>query len=964
MERGESIAPGVMTLRSDLVVNEDGFVEVEIRAEVSEKLLAALKRMKAKIQSSHPDYRSITASVPLSEIEALAERPDIIFIQPKQEAIFWRQEERSEVRFSAPPAGKNNLSRPASFLSFAERAENIRDFLSQTLTSDRLAGRKPVNGFVGSVLTEADVTHRVGIARTITGADGTGIKIGVISDGVASLATSQANGEQPPTVTVLPGQAGSGNEGTAILELVHDLVPGAQLYFATALPSAAAFAQNIRDLRLAGCDIIIDDVSYFVETPFQDGQAPSVVSPTNAGVAIQAVNDVTVGSLAGALYFSSAGNSGNKNDNESGVWEGDFVDGGAAGGVLAGAGRLHNFGSATYNTLTANGRVLLKWSDPLGASGNDYDMYILNSAGTSIVRASTNVQDGNDDPVEDAGNCFANERIVIVRYSGSSRFLHLNTNRGRLAISTSGVVFGHNASSNSISVGATPAGPASWDGVTFGPYPFAHNSSNVVEPFSSDGPRRIFYYADGTPITPGNVSSTGGMVLQKPDITAADGSSTTVPGFTTFFGTSASAPQAGAIAALIKSAIPTASRTDIYNALTTTAIDIEAPGWDRDSGAGIVMPIPAMASLGVSGLAYLERTDVIASEISGNGNGSIDPTETIGLSISLENIGLANATSVSATLSSTTPGVLVLPETATRSYPDLAMVNGNGTNTLPYVFMLAGNMPCGTVIDFTLTVNYVGGTSPQVMTFSLNTGTPLTISTTLDTTAPPSGAGYTASTGLQSGRIFRDNVTASCAIPKTNPGLNPSDPGARRYDLYRFTASTSGCINVRVTGGGTTLHAVAYDGFFNPTNPSENFLADYGLSSDDMQFSFNVVANQPYAVVVHEVSAGVGIGRNYTLSITGPIAGTCGAVTAAGVSVGGRVFSNTGLAVANAVVTMVSPNGEVHTARTNPFGYYLFENVPAGADYVFSIDSKRFQFAPRSVFVGDNITDLNFTALP
>ena len=74
-------------------------------------------------------------------------------------------------------------------------------------------------------------------------------------------------------------------------------------YYATANTSLASFAQNIKDLRTAGCDIIIDDFSYFVESPFQNGQAASVVSPTNAGLLIQSVNEVTVGSQAGALYF-------------------------------------------------------------------------------------------------------------------------------------------------------------------------------------------------------------------------------------------------------------------------------------------------------------------------------------------------------------------------------------------------------------------------------------------------------------------------------------------------------------------------------------------------------------------------------------------------------------------------------------------------------------------------------------
>src|SRR4029450_63592 len=157
----------------------------------------------------------------------------------------------------------------------------------------------------------------------IASVNGAGLKIGVLSDGVNTLAARQGSGDLPAGLTVLPGQAGSGDEGTAMLELVYDLAPGAQLYFATAFTSITSFAQNIKDLRTAGCDIIIDDVSYFNETPFQDGQpAPT---NTNGGVVIQAVNDVTA---SGAMYFSSAGNSGNVTDGTAGVWQGNFVDGG------------------------------------------------------------------------------------------------------------------------------------------------------------------------------------------------------------------------------------------------------------------------------------------------------------------------------------------------------------------------------------------------------------------------------------------------------------------------------------------------------------------------------------------------------------------------------------------------------------------------------------------------------------
>ena len=58
-----------------------------------------------------------------------------------------------------------------------------------------------------------------------------------------------------------------------MLEIVHDVAPR-RTFFATSSAGITRFAQNIRALRAAGCDIIVDDWFYFVETPFQDGQAP------------------------------------------------------------------------------------------------------------------------------------------------------------------------------------------------------------------------------------------------------------------------------------------------------------------------------------------------------------------------------------------------------------------------------------------------------------------------------------------------------------------------------------------------------------------------------------------------------------------------------------------------------------------------------------------------------------------
>src|SRR6266545_1938070 len=591
--RGIAVAAGVPRLQTGIEVSDQGTVVVDITATVSDSLLDAIERLGGHILQSHSVYRSIRAEVPLFSVETLAAHPDILFIQPKQEATTNR---------GVPPKIPALRGISASLLKsvrpgFAARAAAVRSQLAAALArnASRESGAKPLE--ISKINTsEGVVTHRANLAQSTFGAIGAGVKVGVLSDGVDSLASLQASGDLP-AVTVLPGQAGNGNEGAAMLEIVYDMAPAAQLYFATAFNGISSFAQNIHDLQTAGCHIIIDDVSYFVETPFQKGQTGGVASTSNGGLVIQAVNDVTA---AGALYFSSAANSGGKDKNTSGTWEGNFEDGGAADpGLLGEAGRLHDFDpSATitlYDALSANGGGFpaLFWSDPLGGSANDYDLFLLNPSGTSVVGASTDFQSGTQDPVEiiNVGSMTSGQRLVIVKFSGAARFLHLDTNRGRLTFNTQGSTHGHNSppGANAFGVAATPAAGAIGPPPNpTGPYPNPFNSSNTIELFSSDGPRHWFFNADSSAITPGDFLATGGQILNQPLVTAADGVSCAAPGFSTFFGTSAAAPHAGAIAALVKSENPSLTSTQISTILTSTAIDIEAAGLDRDSGFGIL----------------------------------------------------------------------------------------------------------------------------------------------------------------------------------------------------------------------------------------------------------------------------------------------------------------------------------------------------------------------------------------
>lgn len=508
---------GAPLMETSVKEDADSRVKIDLKAAVTPALLDFITQSGGDVISAVAAFDSIRASVPVTLIEILAARPDVRFVEPAAE-------------------GMTNL---------------------------------------GTVASEADRTHRTGTARASFGVDGTGMKIGVLSDGVNSLAASKANGNLNAKARALSGQSGSGDEGTAMMELIQDMLPGAELIFATAATGNAAFAANILSLQAAGCSIIVDDFTYYNESPFQD-----------ATIA-QAVNTV---SAAGVMFFSCARNSGNKNDNTAGTWEGDFADGGAATSPVTTTGNLHSFSAGlTYNTVGSGGslrRVDLFWSDPLGGSSNDYDLFVLDSTGTSVLRSSTNFQTGSQDPYEAVSTLNIGERIVIVKKPGAAaRFIHLDTGRATLAVTTAGCVRGHNASvaANAFSVAATP--------VYLSPSPnyFVGGSTNPIETFSSDGPRRMFYQPNGTPYTAGNFSSTGGQVFDKPDITAADGVSTTVTGFTSFFGTSAAAPHAAAIAAMLRCYNPALTPAEVRALMVSTSLDIEQAGFDRDSGSGIVM---------------------------------------------------------------------------------------------------------------------------------------------------------------------------------------------------------------------------------------------------------------------------------------------------------------------------------------------------------------------------------------
>ena len=569
-------------------LDTSGRVQADIRAAVSDALLARIQNLGGEIVSAFPQYGAIRANLPILQVETVAGDPDVQGVSVAESF-----KHNGPPRPFGSPSG-SALRRMASL----DRMFGILPLTPKYSWSvSSMLGRSGL-AFIGSITSQGWISHQANLVVNSMGINGTGVKIGVLSDS-ATASTVNAlivSGDLPPDTVVLPGQASTGSdEGVAMMEIVHDLAPGAKLYFATANGGQANFANNIIGLRAAGCDIIVDDITYFAEGAFQDG------------IPARAVNNVVAD---GALYFSSAANSGNLSSGWSGTWEGDFLDGGPAGVPITESGRLHNFrtpGSPQlFDSITSTTSIItLKWSDPLGASTNDFDLFILDSAGNTVKGFSTRAQTGTQDPYEQItqgtncgttsarGYCPAvGDRIVVVLFSGQSRALHLDTWGGFLSIPTAGATSTHNAAASAIGVAATY-----WNSAHTGTRPFT-GATNPVEPFSSDGPRKMFFNPDGVPITPGNFlfGTNGGITLLKPDVTAADGTYAKTPGFLPFFGTSAAAPHAAAIAGLVKSAKPALTNSQIYSILVGTALDNMSPGPDRNGGFGIVMALPAVQS--------------------------------------------------------------------------------------------------------------------------------------------------------------------------------------------------------------------------------------------------------------------------------------------------------------------------------------------------------------------------------
>jgi hypothetical protein len=366
--------------------------------------------------------------------------------------------------------------------------------------------------------------------------------VGVISDGVDSLCDAVTAGELPSGVTAFgtcddsdPCGCGDGDEGVAILEIVHDMAPGALLGFGAGLASSLEFRARIDDLmNTFQADVIVDDLGFFLEPYFEDGLVAQKVQEALA---------------QGVVYVSSAGNEAEEH------YEGDYADSGDGLGS-------HQIGPSNnaFNVFGSQVTVIVQWTNPFGSSSDDYDL-CLQAESPAVCALFNSQQNGDDDPVEGSiFLCGSGCSLQVRRISGNAQRIELFVLDGTLGAAdrvSAGSIFGHPAVPGVLSVAAIDADDA---------------GNDDVELFSSQGPSRIFFPSLET--------------RDKPDLAASDG--VEVGGFgdfpSPFFGTSAAAPHVAAAAAQLLGGLATAD--EVPAALMSGAVDIEAPGFDFLAGAG------------------------------------------------------------------------------------------------------------------------------------------------------------------------------------------------------------------------------------------------------------------------------------------------------------------------------------------------------------------------------------------
>ncbi len=531
-----------------------------------------------------------------------------------------------------------------------------------------------------------------------TGTRGVGVTVGVQSSGVYSLSTIQGRGELPAVQVVYPaGNSGAilADEGTALLEEVYAVAPGANLVYCG--PSTFVdFTSCLTQLINAGATIVLDDTGF----P-NDGLMSQDNDNTSAVTQILAQHPTV-------LMLSAAGN------NDGSYWEGNYTPVSLSTTTLpplscpSGAGIADNyvatFGTGTSQTLhVLDGNtfpLLLAWADAPTQLTSHFDVFWF-AAGATTPTGCFSSAGATTDQVLESVTLPAGDFTVVVAspdQSAQGKFLKLWAGGDGLTMfslpTAGGLVSPQAMVPGVLSIGAVDGS----DGI-----------GDTIESFSSSGPLTVEFPSPAQLQAPALVAPDGIVVDASGTYFAAD----LFPDGN-FYGTSAAVPNAAAVAALLRADFPTLTVAQITNALESGATAFGGAVPNGVFGYGRVDALGALATI---------------------------PTPTI--------TALSNQTSTGS--ASTTAQPFTVSGTGTLHFS----VSGNNTALVPNSIVSAGaagvtvSAGCGsTTLSCTLSVTPVTGQAgTAVLTVSVLDGANRAATTQMTLTATDPAPASSTSTG-------------------------------------------------------------------------------------------------------------------------------------------------------------------------------------------------------------------------
>jgi subtilisin-like proprotein convertase family protein len=205
----------------------------------------------------------------------------------------------------------------------------------------------------------------------------------------------------------------------------------------------------------------------------------------------------------------------------------------------------------------------------------------------------------------------------------------------------------------------------------------------------------------------------------------------TTPRFSPFFGTSAAAPHAAAIAALILSGNPGAATADARDAFESTALDLRPAGIDNRTGHGILRADRVLAHTGATPQPLVEAQEPTVTPVTGDGDAFLEPGESARVDLPVKNVGDGTATGVSVTFTDDDPQSTITPRA--RSYGSIA---AGATKTQSFTLALAADYPLGKPVNASVRVTFAGILSPTTKAVRVPVGEPAASPTTFAYTGP------------------------------------------------------------------------------------------------------------------------------------------------------------------------------------------------------------------------------------